>query len=466
MMIQNWLISITNKGGIKMSKMLIRLTTLVLVVAMVAAVCIGCGGNGDPTDSSGSNGPVAKVDGMLPEIDPEDYRGTKVVLATWKNPYQNEDGPVCEKFEQEYGIDFDWLQIGQGEYVSTIAAKIAADQQPDIFFENGDFPGSLTVMQPLDAACLDLAAPIWNQSLIKASTLDGHPYLIDTISNVWTEVDICVFNKDIFDNAALTYPTELYEQGKWTFANFRELAKQISMLGKDYSGAGIFSETMLGAAGCSVFNYKDQKFSVGVDEHFEAVLTSMTQMRADGYIKLDQFGFDEGKQGMCFTNCFGLKRTGYFTHINPDYVGATYLPVWEEGDEQCYTGIYRGWGLIDGSKNPVGAGLFRRYYLDAKNYDLEKTFHNEEVSNFFFKLVSECSENMIYYREQDVMKSTALGERFGTVFNTYSPDNIKKYLDAQKPTMDLMVQKANEIVDAELEWIKKAENDGVLKKAQ
>ncbi|MBQ1187123.1 MAG: extracellular solute-binding protein [Clostridia bacterium] len=444
-----------------MTKKVIRLITLVLAIAMIASLAVGCGGDGS---ASGGGKGDAKIDGLLPEVNPADYAGTTVTLATWKDPYQNEDGPVCDKFEQEYGINFEWQMIDQGEYVNTIAAAIASNQQPDVFFENGDFPGSLTVMQPLDAAKLDLTAPIWNQALIKASTLDGHPYLVDAISNVWTELDICVYNKNIFESNGLTTPEEYYEAGEWTFASFREAAKQVTALGKEYSGAGVLDEAMLGAAGCTVFQYKDQTLSNGVDAHFVEVLTAMSQMRVDGYLKLDRFGFDDGKQGMCFTNCFGLKKTGYFTHLNPEYIGATYLPVWEKGDEQVYTGIYRGWGLIEGSKNPVGAGIFMRYYLDVNNYDLQQTFHNQDVTNFFFKLVGAYSDNVVYYRGPDMMKTTGLGERFGYAFMYESPDNIKKYLDGKMPEIDLMIQKGNEIIKEELEWIEQAELANMINK--
>ena len=454
-----------------MSKRIIRIITLVLAVLMVASCFIGCGtkeeekkGDENKPGTSQGGGSASNDGTLLTDEEIEALRGTKVVLATRTDPFHNEDGPVCNKFMEEYGIDFEYVLISGGEYVSTIAARISSGQQTDVFYENGDFPGSLTVMQPLDAAKLDLSAPIWNQAMIKASTLDGHPYLVDAISNVWTELDLCVYNKNIFDNAGINYPSELHAAGKWTFANFREIAKQISMLGKEYSGAGVLDEAMLGAAGCSVFLYENNKMSLGVDDHFVEVLSYMAQMRMDGYLKLDRFGFDDGKQGMCFTNVFGLKKTGYFTHLNPDYIGATYLPVWQEGDPQVYTGIYRGWGLVDGSANPTGAGLFIRYYIDVNNYDLEETFHNQEVTNFFFKLAGEYPEDVVYYRGPDMINTTGIGERFGYAFMDYTPDNIKKYLDSQRPTMELMVEIANDKIADEREWIKYAEGKGEINK--
>ena len=448
-----------------MSKTLIRLITLVLAIAMVACLAVGCGGNGE-TASTGSNGGSSNqgtnnnnkepgLDGIDKSVNPEDYRGTTVKYVTWKDPELNEDGVAVKKFEADFGIDLEPVLIGQGDYVKTISAHIASNTQGDVFFENGDFPGSLKVMQPLDAAMLDLSAPIWNQALIKASTLDGHPYLVDCISNVWTEVDICVYNKAIFENAGLNTPADYYAAGKWTFDNFRYAAQQVTKLGKDYVGAGLLGESALGAAGCSFFTYKDNQMVVTADQHLYEVMNYLCQMKADGIAKLDRGGFGEGKQGMALTNCFGLKKTGYFTQINPDHLGATYLPVWKEGDKQYVTGIYRGWGLIDGAKNPVAAGLFLRQYLDVNNYDLEATFHNQEVANFFFQVTGQYSEDMIYYHGPDMVKTTGLGGQFHEAWNSQAPANMTGYIDSQKPVMQQMCDKANEIINEEREMLKK-----------
>ena len=290
-----------------MSKKVIRLITLILAVAMIASLAVGCGGDSANTPGGNKNpsGGAGKNDitGIAAGVDPKDYEGTTVTYVTWKDPDLNEDGVAVDAFEKKFNMTVEIQLIGQGNYVNTIASSIASQTQGDVFFENGDFPGSLNVMQPLDAAMLDLTDPIWNQALIKASTLDGHAYLVDAISNVWTEVDICVWNKNIFESNNLTTPTEYYEAGKWTFANFREAAKQVSELGKEYTGAGALGESALGAAGSSFFTYQDNKMVVSVDDHLRQVMDFLAKMRVDGYLKLDRGGFNEGKQGMALTNC-------------------------------------------------------------------------------------------------------------------------------------------------------------------
>ncbi len=434
-----------------MSKIVIRLITLALAIAMVAGLSVGCGGNGDKPTGTITEAPT----GVQSDVNPQDYVGTEITYVTWKDPELNEDGPVVKQFETDYGIKVNIQLVGQGDYVKFIAADLASGKQGDVFFENGSFPGSLTVMQPLDAAKLDLTDPIWNQGIIKASTLEGKPYLVDALANVWAEVDICVYNKNLFENNGFTTPAEYYDAGKWTFANMRKAAQDIKSLGSNYVGIEMLGQSALGAAGCNLFNYADNKISLGMDDHFYEVMNFLAQMKADNLGKLGRTDFQNGLTGMALTNCYGLKKTGYYTKINPDHLAATFLPKWDENSEHTVTGIYRGWGLIDGAKNPVAAGLFMRYYLDVNNYDLNATFHNEEVANFFFQATGAYSENMIYYRGEDMIRTTGLGVNYHDFWNEYTPSQVRGELDSAKNTMNLMVEQANKIIDEERAILKK-----------
>ena len=402
--------------------------------------------SGNSNSSSGSSGNSKFL------VDPEEYRGTTVVFVTWKDPKLAEDGPVIDAFEKKYGINVEIQLVDQEKYLSQISASIASGQQGDIFFENGTFPGSLSVMQPLDNAMLNLNDPIWNKSTLEASKIGGHSYLVDTISNIWSEVDICVYNKKIFADNNLTTPEELYKAGKWTFENFRLLAQQVSALGKDYIGAEINSETALGAAQVGFFSYKNEKMSVSVNDKLYEVMRFLAQMKADGIAQIGHRAFNDGKTGMGLTNAFALKKSGYFTSINPDHVGVTYLPVWKEGDKNVPTGIYRGWGLIKGAKNPVAAGIFLREYLDINNYDVSNAFLTDELADFFFQ-VTGVSSDMYYYYGNSMVKSTGLGTEFADRWSTTSPDQIRTYIEGQLNVMNEMSAKANEIIQTEKEWL-------------
>ena len=48
--------------------------------------------------------------------------------------------------------------------------------------------------------------------------------------------------------------------------------------------------------------------------------------------------------------------------MNADDIGYTYLPSFSASVPAVTTGLFRGWGIIKGAKNPVAAGIFLRYY--------------------------------------------------------------------------------------------------------
>lgn len=402
-----------------------------------------------------------KVDGMLAEVDPELYRGTTVTYVVWKNPEISEDGVAVDSFEETYGIQVKFQLVAKNE-IDLIVADIAAGIQGDVYFDQGNFPESLLILQPLNAAKLELADPFWNQSIIKASTLDGYPYLIDAVSNIETEVDLCVYNKRIFKENKIKSPKEYYDEGKWTFENFYLAAKEVSKLGKEYTGVGILDETVFGAAGSSFFAYKNNRLVLSMEPRLMETMDLFAKMKTEGIAKLDGRGFRDGMQGMALTTCYGLKRTGYFPSINPEDLGVTYLPVWNEGDKPQITAPYRGWGIIEGAKNPVAAGLFLRHLLDVEEHDLSNKFHSQEVANFFFKITGADPDNILYHRALNINEGGAVEANCLDAWDKNSPAELDEYFASETWRMNKMIKEANKIIEEERAWIREAESTGLL----
>ncbi len=431
----------------------IRLMSVFLAIVLAVGLLGACGGNTDtPSQTQSGAENNANSDEIKFLVNPEDYRGTTVTYCTWKDPKANEDGAVIEKFEEKYGINVEIQMVSEGKYVSEIASSIASGKQGDIYFQNLTFPGALSVMQPLDAAKINYDDPIWRQDVIKYSTLDGHPYLVDTVGNVWSETDIVVYNKKIFEDNNLNSPADYYAAGKWTWEAFRECCKQVKAISKEYRGAAITSGPAFGSAGASFFEYKDGKMSVAVDDRAYDVMSFLSQMSEDGLITIDNSIFGDGRTGMALTNCFALKKTGYFPSFESENLGVTYIPTWGE-DEQYKSGIYRGWGLIKGAKNPEAAGIFLREYLDVNNYDLANTFHSSDVANFFFKITSESTENMVYSFDYDMVSATGMGEAYFNEWASNSPSQVRGVIDKNLNVMKSMCDKANEMIEKERKWL-------------
>ncbi len=425
--------------------MLKRITALIMTAVMLLACFTACGEK--PTDTGAdaqAQEQTAKVYGMLPEVDPEDYRGTKIVVALETDPFNSRAPTTLLGFREKYGIDFDYVRTN-GKTAGDIETMLAADKQIDVIFDRKLFPSSLSILQPLDAAKLDLSLPLWNKTLINASTVNGKSYLIDSVSGLAAEYGLCVFNKKLFDKAGLEYPSELYKKGEWTMDAFKNAAKKISALGKEYSGAGAHDETMLAIFACRVFDFKDGKVSVSVDERYKKVLTEMAQMRVDGYLKLDRFGFDDGRQGLCITDSNGLRTMGYYTHINPDFVGATYLPVYKKGDPVPYTAPHIGYGLVKGAKNPVAAGIYISYCLNPENTkkETENAFHNKEVEEFYAEMCANIPDNVLYQYGSSVGMATGGEEHLGYCFMDTEPEDITPYIDSMLPALNQMAEELN-----------------------
>ena len=374
----------------KTTKLIVRALCLVLVLVM-AASCIGCNSsdNGGSTGNSNDKGGPNK--GGNAYANAEKYRGTTVVYATWKDPYKNEDGKVVSDFQKKFGITVKIDTTPQSTYVQEVAGKIAAGESPDIFFDNCFFPASVSCLQPIDAMELDLTDGIWDQGMLEMSKLGGKSFLVNTVGNIWAEVDCLFYNKKIFADNNITTPEEYVAAGKWDFAALTKCMKDVKNAG--YIGGYIDVESLVASTGAGFYKFENGRFSNGVTPMTTNVMKQIAQWVSDGLIRnpleynLLQ-NFIKGNCGIAVTNVYGTKATGYFSEMNPNDVGFTYIPQFDAENKAYTTGLFRGWGLIRGAKNPGGAGIFLRYYLDAGNYDVDSAFINKEAQNFFFKLTS------------------------------------------------------------------------------
>lgn len=423
------------------------------------------GASGDKVSSgqqsTAGNVKVYKENGIEFLVDPKKYRGTTVTYCTWRDPEQNEDGTAIKAFEKKYGIKVEIQMIEEGKYVSTIASRIAAGTQGDVFFQQGNFPASLSVLQPLDLAKINFNDPIWKQETIEAGTIDGHKYIVNTVSNVWDETDIILYNKTLFEENGITTPTEYYEAGNWTFETFEKACRDICALGKSYCGAQVRGETMCSAAGTSIYTFANNKITMTADQRFYDVMQYLSRLKSEKLIGHgNNADFPNGKCGMEVVDLFALKRSGHFPTMNGDDLAATYLPRWDKNSPQVGSSTLRGWGLIKGAKNPEAAGIFLREYLDVNNYDLDETFHSKELADFFFQATSKKFDIVLFNNDQGVMYANGINDTaviagdVTAAWNHHSPDQIKAYLDSQMPVLKNYAATADKVVQDARKYLK------------
>ncbi len=340
------------------------------------------------SDNSGTTGSKTEQSNDLKR-----FAGTTLTYAVWIDPSKDEGGPVLKKFEQATGMKVKIRLTSQDNYVQDVTSLIAAGNSPDMLFANGTFPSILSVLQPLDNGKLNLSDPIWDQSILEGSKVGGKSYLVDTVGSVWGSA-ICIFyNKKQLRDNNITTPEDYYKQGKWTFAAMKKVMSDVAKLGSDYIGGWIWSDSLLGAAGTSFYEYQNGTFVNGTDAKLRGTEKLIAECIEEGLMKDASLNgrddFIDGKMGLVMLEVYGCKKAGYWKTMNPNHVGFCYAPRYDESSEQYRSTNFRGYGIAKGSKNPEATGVLLRYFLDVNNYDLKSTFISTEAQNFFFKVTAD-----------------------------------------------------------------------------
>lgn len=430
-----------------MSKKMAKLLSLLCLFALLVTMVTACGGNGGDTSgdysivyeeedpgaedsnpnepsTSGSENPgeqggesntpgvttktskggkttkatkkPSSSSGSYTNADPAKYKGTTVKYATWKDWRLNEDGPVVTSFTKKYGINVEWVNVAQGEYISKIIGYIAAGNAPDVYIDTAFWPGTTAIAQPIDAMNLNTSHALWDQATFKTTTVNGKAYGVNTLGNIWSEADIMVYNKKLLKSLGIQDPSAYQKAGQWNLAACENIMKKLTESGKK---GGFFSpNTMAAAYGTDWVKFENGKLSNNTGN---AMLTNVYKKIAEwnekGYVvKQDSF-FNEGNVGLCTANAFALKKTGTFSSMNPNDIGYIELPDYDAKTKAQPCGLTRFYGVCKKAKNPVAAGIFLGYYLDSANYDMTKTFITTDSSTFFFKVTGAATEKKNTY---------------------------------------------------------------------
>ncbi len=400
-----------------------------------------------------------------PKVNPEDYRGRTVKFISTIRPEVDESGPVVANFEKEFGIKVEIIDSGLDEHAQKVMGLIAADQSPDVARSNGDFPAFMGYLQSLDATKIDYSDPIWNQNIFKMTTFNGSPYLCDTVGNIWAEIDIVMYSKSLLKRANAYTPEEYDAMGKWTWDAFFEIGKAVQKVNNNKPGCAINSkECYYHAAGGSIYKLKDGKVSNGMDNKTVEIMSKYSQAKKDNIVMEGMSvtaALMQGDIGITTLHAWSLKKTGDLKNAKWDDLGFYYLPYYDEAaassKQRPVTGIFRGWGLIKGAKEPVAAGIFLREYLDVNNYDVGGTYISPAAETFFFEVnnIEEYSsfENYNPYMTYCDMNYFITGVKSGQeIYHAmyYDPNQVATNVAAAKGAVDKGVKNMNEFIEQQL----------------
>ncbi|MDD5954797.1 MAG: sugar ABC transporter substrate-binding protein [Firmicutes bacterium] len=205
---------------------LFSLITLVLAMLMVFVACAPAANNeADPTEGKSD----AQVQTPADKEDEPAAEPVTITYCNFNSSGGNEEtlAKMVAAFEAAHpNIKVEVETIGYDDYFTQMQTRVAGGTAPDCYELNIENfaayanKGLLAEISGVDVSAL-------NETALNAFNVGGKQYgLPESFSNV-----ILIYNKDLFDQAGVAYPTD-----DWTQADLQVAAEKIRALGDDIFG--------------------------------------------------------------------------------------------------------------------------------------------------------------------------------------------------------------------------------------
>ncbi len=392
---------------------------------------------------------------------PSELKGTTVKYATWSS---SRDGDP--EFTNLTGMIFEPVHVPQSDYVVKIAGLIAADQAPDVIMENSDFPRTLNLLMPLtvEKTGIDVHDPFWDQDIVDLYTVGKYCYLVAGTRGSTGRAGACTyFNKTTLEENGLKTPKDLVEEDNWNLDSFRQLMGQIkASCGYQRAGTVIDVKAILAAFGAQevIYDRETDRFANGTGtpqmlEGLKWLLNAQSEGLCELMLEGSHSNLENGTGAIQICGAFGLRsKPGWFYSMDPDDLDFTVLPKLKATDpDYAYTQAVGANGICIGSKNPIGAGYYLRYSLNAARdgqMNVE-AYKSQEAMDLAVRLHENAAGKLANFSRgvrlcafPDATSLTAglMGEVVWT-----SPSQLAVKLTSVSNSVDTAVNKANELME-------------------
>ena len=392
-----------------------KLISLLLTGVLTASLLAGCGS----TDNSAASENTAAAEETASAEEAQeavDLAGTETTEEAVEITYANFNASggneetlqkMYEAFHDEYpNITVNIETIGYDDYFTQMQTRVAGGTAPDCYelnIENFAAYANKGVLAELTG--IDTSG--YNATALNAFSVNGKQYGVPgNFSNV-----VLIYNKDLFDQAGVAYPTD-----DWTWDDAMEACEKISALGDDIYGIYqpiTFNEFFKVAAqyGGGVLNADKTEFTINSEENLKAATMMISKVTDTNVQPTEaQMGgmgdwdlFESGRLGMIPTGIWAFntfadacdfnwdicvepggtqKATHFFSNalvVNADSdkkeAAATWINWLASSDTSAQMRIDAGWDLPAISNEEVLSGYLkltppenRQAVFDSLNY--------------------------------------------------------------------------------------------------
>ena len=206
-----------------------RLFSLIAMTLAVLMVFTACGSAATTQTTATGSKSTGSVETAAVNEDTSSAEPVTITYCNFNSSGGNEEtlAKMVAAFEQEHpNIKVEVETIGYDDYFTQMQTRVAGGTAPDCYELNIENfaayanKGILAEITGVDVSGL-------NETALGACTVDGKQYgLPESFSNV-----VLIYNKDLFDQAGVAYPTN-----DWTQDDLQAAAEKIRALGDDIFG--------------------------------------------------------------------------------------------------------------------------------------------------------------------------------------------------------------------------------------
>ena len=256
-----------------------KLISLLLTGVLTASLLAGCGST-DNSNSAASENTAAAEETASAGEDQEavDLAGAETTEEAVEITYANFNASggneetlqkMVEAFEATHeNIKIEVETIGYDDYFTQMQTRVAGGTAPDCYELNiENFAAYANKGLLAEITGQDLSG--LNETALGAFNVNGKQYgLPESFSNV-----VLIYNKDLFDQAGVTYPTD-----DWTQDDVQNAAEKIRALGDDIFGIWqpiTYNEffKVVAQYGGSLLNEDKTQFTINSEENIKAAQT-------------------------------------------------------------------------------------------------------------------------------------------------------------------------------------------------
>lgn len=412
----------------------------------------------DPDNSGGTSStgnPSTNVKEPASSEFPSSIRGTTIEVFNWNPASEYTELPsLISAFEKASGCKVKWTIAAYSDYNVELAARVAANNAPDVLRFTEANVAELELAQPLSNSGYDFSGSEWDKTLMNYYSVNGKCYATNRANSLVNSPYFLAYNKDLVGTYDFEDPYTLWKNGKWTMEKLVEMSKEFYKI-TGVQGCHIYKydSYMLNCGYQGIISYKNGSYSNNMsDKKCLSLWQKMYKWNTEGVFQhknWDRVGFINGKYLFMEVMAIHLRTSNpYYTDlISTGSMGVVPWPAPISSDSSTsYTsfGEYEAYGIAKGAKNAKAVPYYLSYVLNSDNLSNKNGYFFSPEALEIYEYAMKNKNRTMHTRYPDgQMDSCAAIDSVYYGLRDKTPAQISTYLSSNKSSVDNFVKGLN-----------------------